>query len=166
MKLGIREATKADLDDILAIGAASSTAPQWPRADFEAILAATADLPLRRMLLVAELEGAVVGFAVYTALLSIFPPDAELESLAVDPAWRRKGIGSALLTEIRDHLRAVGAETLLLEVRAGNVAGITLYASAGFKEAGIRKAYYAHPVEDAVCMQLRLLQPDLHASNE
>ncbi len=43
--------------------------------------------------LVAEVEGAVVGF------VSIDAPERFIHNLFIDPAWRGRGIGSALLRE-------------------------------------------------------------------
>ena len=49
---------------------------------------------------------------------------------------------------------SLGARVSFLEVRAGNVPAIGLYAAEGFKEIDRRKAYYRDPVEDAVIMCL------------
>jgi ribosomal-protein-alanine N-acetyltransferase len=43
-----------------------------------------------------------------------------------------------------------------LEVRAGNLAALTLYRRFGFVEVGRRKGYYRDPAEDAVLMDLLL----------
>lgn len=71
-------------------------------------------------LLVAEIEGAVVGFAGYT--------DDEVTWLYVDPARFRQGIGRALVDAV---LRAAG-KPLALDVLTGNAAALALYQSAGF----------------------------------
>lgn len=72
-------------------------------------------------LLVAEIDGAVVGFAGYT--------DDEVTWLYVDPARFRLGIGRALLNAV---LREAG-KPLELDVLTGNAAALALYLSAGFK---------------------------------
>lgn len=42
--------------------------------------------------------------------------------------------------------------SIYLEVRASNIAAVTLYEHAGFKEVGQRKNYYDNPREDARLM--------------
>lgn len=72
-------------------------------------------------LLVAELDGEVVGFAGFT--------EDEVTWLYVDPARYRQGIGRALVDAV---LRESG-KPLSLDVLAGNTAALALYQSAGFK---------------------------------
>lgn len=69
--------------------------------------------------------------------------EAELLTLAVDPAARRTGTGRALVARFLDEARARGGETAFLEVSAENDAAIALYDSAGFVTAGRRRGYYA-----------------------
>lgn len=71
-------------------------------------------------LLVAEIDGAVAGFAGYT--------DEELTWLYVDPVRFRQGIGRALVMAV---LRDAG-KPLALDVLTGNAAALALYLSAGF----------------------------------
>jgi ribosomal-protein-alanine N-acetyltransferase len=150
----VREAVAGDLEAVAAIVAASPLAPQWGAAEFDALMKQGLSGPLQRRLLVAEDEGVVAGFAVYTLLAAVFPPDAELESLAVAPGHRRRGLGAALLLAVGEATAAAGAESLVLEVRAGNAAALELYRGVGFHAAGIRRGYYASPTEDAVLMRL------------
>jgi ribosomal-protein-alanine N-acetyltransferase len=75
--------------------------------------------------------------------------DAEIHTLAVDPAHQRRGIGRALLRAVLDH--AVGA-TVFLEVRTDNESAIRLYRSEGFVVVGIRRGYYRPSGADAFTM--------------
>jgi ribosomal-protein-alanine N-acetyltransferase len=156
------------LESIVAISQASPSAPQWTAVEWAALLAGGGEpAPLLRRVLVAESgDGSVAGVAVFTLLLAVFPPDAELESLAVDPRQRRRGFGAALLQEVAAESVAAGAEVLSLEVRGGNGGAIALYRRLGFKPVGIRKGYYASPTEDAVLMQLPLPKPSTQKSND
>lgn len=79
-------------------------------------------------------------------------PDAHVTTIAVDPAWQRRGIGTRLLVGLARAARAGGAQGLTLEVRARNAAAQSLYRGFGFSAAGIRKGYYADTGEDAVVM--------------
>ena len=157
----VRRANPDDLPAIAAIVGACPSAPQWSADEFGVMLASPADALLQRPVLVVEDEGAVAGFAVYTLLLAVFPPDAELESLAVAPAFRRRGLAAALLQAAIAAALAAGAESLTLEVRTGNAPALALYDQQGFQAAGIRKGYYASPTENAVVMQLPLAKHDL-----
>lgn len=76
--------------------------------------------------------------------------EAEIHTLAVDPAYQRRGIGRALLRAVLDH--AVGA-TVFLEVRTDNESAIQLYRSEGFDVIGIRHGYYRPSGADAFTMR-------------
>lgn len=67
--------------------------------------------------------------------------EEELLLLAVDPAHRRKRLGSALLDRLCADAKARGATRLLLEMRAGNPAE-ALYRAHGFESIGRRAQYY------------------------
>ena len=67
--------------------------------------------------------------------------EAELLLLAIRPAFRRSGIGTALLRSIVADAHERGAEMLHLEVRANNEA-IRLYRNEGFEKIGERHDYY------------------------
>ena len=54
--------------------------------------------------------------------------------LAVDPAFQRREIGSALIEELERRLSASGCLKVNLLVHVGNVAGRCLYASLGYTE--------------------------------
>lgn len=68
--------------------------------------------------------------------------EAEILTLAVDPAARRQGIGRALVTDFLSTARQKGAEQAFLEVEAENAPAIALYTRCGFAQTGLRRAYY------------------------
>ncbi len=68
--------------------------------------------------------------------------EAELLTLAVDPAAQRQGIGRALLRQSLATAQERGACAMFLEVAAGNAAAQALYAATGFAVVGRRRAYY------------------------
>lgn len=140
------------------------TAPQWTATQFvESMSAAALTGPLLRLALVAQSEREVCGLAVATALVSVFPVEAELESVAVDPAQQGRGVGRTLLQAVADWAVSQGAGTLRLEVRASSERALRMYGRAGFLQTGRRSRYYSGPVEDAVVME-RVLQPSLIGS--
>jgi ribosomal-protein-alanine N-acetyltransferase len=117
---------------------ARSFAHPWAPAEFESLLAgrdvigeaafATSLFGRRRL----------IGF-----VLSRRGADtAEMLTIAVAPALRRKGVGAALLARHLATLAAEGAKSLFLEVETDNRAARALYRRFGFEEVGERKAYY------------------------
>jgi ribosomal-protein-alanine N-acetyltransferase len=68
--------------------------------------------------------------------------EAEILSIAVDPAARSRGLGRALLQRNVRRLAARGVQTLFLEVEAGNSAALRLYQGLGFEKVGERRDYY------------------------
>jgi ribosomal-protein-alanine N-acetyltransferase len=82
--------------------------------------------------------------------------EAEIITVAVDPARRGRGLGLQLVEGVIAAARAAGAETLFLEVATDNPAALALYARAGFAEAGRRPRYYARragPAVDALILR-------------
>lgn len=75
------------------------------------------------------------------ALSRLLVEDAELLLLAVDPAWRLRGIAGALIDHTSVIAAARGARRLLLEVRDGNAA-LNLYQRMRFAQIGRRRGYY------------------------
>jgi ribosomal-protein-alanine N-acetyltransferase len=88
--------------------------------------------------LVAEVDGAGVGHAVASAA----GDDAELQRIAVDPAYRRRGLAGELLAADERRAAEDGATRLLLEVREDNTTAAAFYESRGFVEVGRRRGYY------------------------
>jgi ribosomal-protein-alanine N-acetyltransferase len=83
--------------------------------------------------------------------------EAEILTLAVVPAARRRGIGRALVLSAARHAQGLGAERFFLEVRDGNDPALRLYTGLGFTAAGRRKAYYG--AEDAHVLKAILPLP-------
>ena len=100
--------------------------------------------------LVAESAGAIAGFLLGRR---VAPDEMEILNLAVEPLLRRRGVATELLASaLRGWMG--GIRRVFIEVRATNAAGIAFYAKHGFARTGVREAYYANPVEDAVLMTL------------
>lgn len=62
--------------------------------------------------------------------------------LYVSPAWRRRGVGRALLTEVEAHGRSVGASHVWLETSNVNVPGIAAYERLGYALCGADRLLY------------------------
>lgn len=151
----VREGRREDLPTVVAIERASFPTP-WSERGFRNVL----ERP-DAVLLVAELDGRVVGHAVAW----FTPVGGELADLAVDPAERRRGIGRGLLEVVLEIAAERGAARLLLQVRVSNVAARRLYAATGFRVAGRRSAYYRLPREDALVLVLDIAGPSRGPKN-
>jgi ribosomal protein S18 acetylase RimI-like enzyme len=74
---------------------------------------------------------------------------AGIETINVDPAFRKKGIGLQLLSAGEEHLRKKGIRKIRLEVSITNHAAIMLYENAGFQKTALLKKYYRYDHEDS-----------------
>jgi len=75
-----------------------------------------------------------------------------ITTIAVDPAWHRRGIGTRLLVTLSRAGVALGCTALTLEVRMSNEPAQAMYRRFGYAPAGVRKNYYAETNEDALVM--------------
>jgi ribosomal-protein-alanine N-acetyltransferase len=96
--------------------------------------------------------GAVVGFIVSR----LIGPELHVYNVAVRPGLRRRGVAARLLRAALEWGQLKGADLAFLEVREGNSAAQNLYRGCGFAVAGLRRQYYAAPVEDALLMSVSL----------
>ncbi len=62
--------------------------------------------------------------------------------LYIDPAWRRRGVGRALLAQVEAHGRDVGATHVWLETSNVNVPGVAAYERLGYSLCGADRTYY------------------------
>lgn len=93
----------------------------------------------------------VLGYVVAWFILD----QAEIANLAVSRAFRRRGVGAALLDAALSEADDRQVTAIHLEVRQSNSPARRLYESRGFVEVGRRRAYYRRPVEDAVVLRRR-----------
>ena len=114
----------------------------------EGSIASELENPLSRWLVALEGEQ-VLGYVGSQTVLD----ESDMMNLAVDPAFRRRGIARALVCALIEQLRKMGSRCLTLEVRASNESAQALYACLGFVQVGRRKNYYHHPKEDALILR-------------
>jgi ribosomal-protein-alanine N-acetyltransferase len=88
------------------------------------------------------------------ALTRLIAGEAELLTIAVDPAHQKQGIGRRLM----ERWIASSADTAFLEVAADNVPAIALYQSLGFEQIGVRHRYYLR--KDAAAVDALTLSKD------
>ncbi|HEX5217121.1 MAG TPA: tRNA (adenosine(37)-N6)-threonylcarbamoyltransferase complex dimerization subunit type 1 TsaB [Vicinamibacterales bacterium] len=104
-----------------------------------------------RLYLLRAPDGVLVG---YCACWLVFD-ELHINSLAVDPAWRRRGLARHLLAAVFGDAAALGARAATLEVRRSNDAARGLYEGLGFRVEGTRRDYYQNPREDGLILWRR-----------
>ncbi|MCI6909151.1 MAG: ribosomal protein S18-alanine N-acetyltransferase [Clostridiales bacterium] len=106
----------------------------------------------------AVADGRIAGYL----CASVIFDESEILRVAVLPEYRRLGVARALL---RAFFEEFPKNATFLEVRASNIPALALYRSEGFSRTGIRRGYYEHPAEDAVCMRREPAVPKGNESN-
>lgn len=81
--------------------------------------------------------------------------EAEMLTLAVDPAARRRGLGRLLVQEAAERARKDGAASFFLEVAVDNLAAIGLYETTDFAQVGLRRGYYRRLNGDVDALVMR-----------
>ncbi|MEM1689068.1 MAG: ribosomal protein S18-alanine N-acetyltransferase [Candidatus Hadarchaeales archaeon] len=141
--LVIREAKKEDLKKVFEIELKCFPDP-YPIDLLKKLLSTYPET-----FLVAEFEGRIVGYIIAgIRWLSI----GHILAIAVDPDYRNRGIGSALMKEIFRRFRKHGVTLVRLEVRKSNVTAIKFYRTLGFVERFEVPFYYADG-ESAITME-------------
>jgi [ribosomal protein S18]-alanine N-acetyltransferase len=142
--------SKADMPGIMALEQELFPEDAWTPEMFAAEWAQPAS---RRLYLVAEEGTALIGYA---GMMFTGGPEADVVTLAVDPARWGEGTGTALLLALVDEAARRGCTEVLLEVREDNSRARRLYQRHGFTEVGIRRGYYQPSGVDAVVMRKAL----------
>jgi ribosomal-protein-alanine N-acetyltransferase len=137
----------SDLYVLAALHAASFAEAAWSSSQIDNSLL----LPTTLALAAVDDGDAAAGFI----LCQIVGGEAEILTFCTAPAQRRMGIGETLLRAALEGAKAKGAQRMLLEVAADNVAAYELYKKAGFADCGRRRGYYRGGV-DAVTMARNL----------
>jgi ribosomal-protein-alanine N-acetyltransferase len=142
------------LDDLAAVHAIerASFAVPWPDDAYRN------EIRTNRLAsyVVARAGEEVVGFAG----LWVMVDEAHITTFAVDPRWRRRGVGERMLLALLDLSVARRAREATLEVRLSNIPARKLYEKYGFRPVGIRPRYYSDNGEDALIMTTDPLASD------
>jgi [ribosomal protein S18]-alanine N-acetyltransferase len=144
MPFFIRPAELDDLPAILEIEQQSPVAAHWTAEQYKAVLGSG-------VILVTEQTGKLCGFLCATAAAE----DWEIENMAVHADFQRRGIADQLVRALIQRAGSTSASAILLEVRESNQPARRLYKKHGFREEGRRRAYYNHPLDDAILCAFR-----------
>jgi len=176
----IRRATEADIDQVIEVNLRSLPENYW-YGFYQYVLSEWGDL-----FLVAEIGGKIVGYMmnrveethdrvlmglenelepahkrsgpldVFKRVFSGSARVGHVISIAVLQEYRRRGIGSALMSEaLKLFEKKYDVDSVYLEVRVSNQPAINMYEKFGFVKARIIRGYYRDG-EDAYVMVKRL----------
>jgi ribosomal-protein-alanine N-acetyltransferase len=108
----------------------------WSAADIATLLSSPGVFAFQ-----ARAEDEEAGFILYR----VAADEAEILTLAVTPALRRRGVARALLRQAMAASLAGGAAAVFLEVATDNPGAQALYQTNGFAEVGRRPGYFSRP---------------------
>jgi ribosomal-protein-alanine N-acetyltransferase len=154
----VRPATEDDLDQVAALEK-KTIVPPWSVEHFRKEIhkkfahfwVVTDDLT----------DEKVLAYLVFS-----FPAEqAHIQTIAVDPEMQRSGIGIFLLRQLISFLMRKSAESIILEVRAGNAAAVQLYQKVGFIIIRTLKKFYPDG-EDAFVMIYKTDRTNLQQTEE
>ncbi|HTW43438.1 MAG TPA: ribosomal protein S18-alanine N-acetyltransferase [Solirubrobacteraceae bacterium] len=137
----IRRLSYPDLPQVIAIERRVFPTP-WSIAMFVLELSKQSGICLA-----ALREGRLVGYLICSRYDTVW----HVMNVAVDSAYQRRGLASALLAELYACVDDDQAR-FTLEVRRSNGVAIHLYEREGFRAAGMRRRYYQDNGEDALVM--------------
>ena len=144
--LSLRPCRPQDLDHVVRLERASFPDRPYGRLDFAYYL-----LVAREGFIVASESGSVLGYVIALSQGG----EGSIQSIAVSPEARGKGVGEVLMRSAIDHLSGRSARVRLL-VAAGNDAALRLYRKLSFQETGKVLPRYYPDGDDALEMAREL----------
>jgi ribosomal-protein-alanine acetyltransferase len=140
MAIRIRRARPPDLDELVALEAASFDHDRVSRAQFRRHIASDS-----AVVLVAEERGQVLGAALL--FFRRAAKAARLYSIATAQAVRGRGLGAALLRAAEREARKRGRSVMRLEVRTDNAPAIALYEKHGYVRRKREPGFYENGMD-------------------
>jgi len=144
----VRWMIRRDLGDVVRIERESFQYP-WTAQEFH--------YQLRRrdrdvIGMVAERNGMAAGYMLY----ELHKRHLFLVNLAVDPQFRRSGVGSRMIAKLQRKLSVNRRESLEVKVRESNLPGLAFLRSCGFVAACVLHDEYSEVGEDAYVLRYTL----------
>jgi len=139
----IRWMIRRDMPEVLGIENHSFEFP-WSEEDFIRCLRQRNCIGM-----VAEFEERVVGFMIY----ELHKTRLHILNFAVQPSYRRRDVGSAMIGKLISKLSLQRRTKILLEVRETNLAAQLFFRNVGFRAVNVLRDFYDDTTEDAYLMQ-------------
>lgn len=143
-----RPGTLDDLPELARIEKAVHPSP-WGEEQFKSEL----DKPYARVLLLTddETDSQVAGYVVFWLMFD----EAQILNIAVDLPHRGMGFAKKMIRQVVAEALKKDIRRLILDVRKGNTAAVSLYQAMRFTISQIRKGFYSNG-EDAYTLVLDL----------
>jgi ribosomal-protein-alanine N-acetyltransferase len=152
----LRDARWTDVPALLSLEAELFPHDAWSETTWWAELAGRP----RREYVVAEDAHGVCGYAGLTHGGDV----ADIMTVGVSPRAQGRGLGRLLVDELERRARGRAAASVLLEVRADNIAARSLYDASGYTVLTTRQRYYQPGDVDALVMRKLLTGRDPHGA--
>lgn len=146
IKAHVRWMIRRDLDEVLHIERNSFPNP-WTNEDFVHHLRQRDEIGM-----VAEYEDAVIGFMVY----QLGKTKLHVFDFAVDPIYRRHGIGSQLIDTLIRKLSRQRRQRVTFDVRDSNLPMQLFLRSQGFKAVNVIRGQFEDSDDDAYRFQFHI----------
>jgi [ribosomal protein S18]-alanine N-acetyltransferase len=104
--------------------------------------------------MVAELDDRVVGFMIY----ELHKTKLHVLNFAVDPAWRRVGVGTQMVTKLIGKLSSHRRTKITLAVRESNLGAQLFFRGQAFQASRVLRGYYEDSGEDAYLMHYKIAE--------
>ena len=140
----ITKMTVEDIEDVVKIEAASYGEHHWAKSSFYDEM----NNNLAKYYCAKTSDGQLTAYAGTWNIID----ETHITTIAVNPEFRRRHIGEALITRILEDCYSSKIKYLTLEVRESNTPAIELYKKYGFSSLGTRKGYYQDNNESALIM--------------
>jgi ribosomal-protein-alanine N-acetyltransferase len=111
---------------------------RWSLRALQLLLQDCANNPVHHCRVLSPAAGAACGFAEFLTVLD----ECQLLNFAIVAARQRLGLGRMLLDLVLQEAAERGCGYCVLELRASNQPALALYRAGGFRDCGLRKAYY------------------------
>ena len=146
----LRKGTKADFDDLYEIYMDKSVNPflgfeTMSKTEF---LPVFDELTSAHDLYVYELDGKIAATCRTTRYTSRRHHVASLETIATNPTFQRRGIGTTFILEVLEVLKKSGVKRIELSYEADNPKTGEFYQKLGFKHEGTFKDWFKRAGED------------------
>ncbi|GAA4783064.1 ribosomal protein S18-alanine N-acetyltransferase [Streptomyces sanyensis] len=154
----LREMRWWDIPPVLELERALFPEDAWSAGMFWSELAHARGPRSTRRYVVAELDGALAGYAGLAAAGGL----GDVQTIAVAPGSQGTGLGARLLGDLLRHATAFECDEVFLEVRVDNTRAQKLYERFGFVPVGFRRGYYQPGNIDALVMRLTVQGTETH----
>lgn len=131
----IRDMAAIDIPALVGLEKEIFPESPWSAFQFREELAGA---PRTRKYLVASEAGRVIGYGG----IALAGEVADIHTIAVIPEYRKRGLATEILSQLEAWGIAKGAAALMLEMREGNQAALSLYEKRGYSVISRRNNYY------------------------